>query len=73
MRHLDLAGDVAGPQHNAGKVHGQKAVATQVARQCVGHDGHGKQKDDLRALGCCMRALNQAAGCPADGKAQPHA
>ena len=73
VRHLDLAGDVARAQHNACQVYGQKAVAAQVARQCVGDDRHGEQKDSLRALGRCVCALNQAAGYPADGKAQPHA
>ena len=31
VRHLDLAGDVARTQHNAGQVYGQKAVAAQIA------------------------------------------
>ena len=73
MRQLDLAGDVARAQHDAGQVHGQKSVAAQVARQRVGDDRHGEQKDGLRALGCCVRALDQAARRPADDKAQPHA
>ena len=72
VRHLDLAGDVACTQHNACQVYGQKAVAAQVARQRVGNDRHGEQKDSLRALGRCVCAFNQAAGCPADGKAQSH-
>ena len=73
MRHLDLAGDVARTQHNAGQVYSQKAVAAQVAWQRVGDDGHGEQKDGLRVLGRCVRAFNQAARRPADGKAQAHA
>ena len=73
MRHLDLAGDVARAQNNTCQVYSQKAVAAQVARQRVGNDRHGEQKDSLRALGRCVCALNQTAGCPADGKAQPHA
>ena len=73
VRHLDFAGDVAGTQHNAGQVYSQKAVAAQVARQRVGDDGHGEQKDGLRALGRCVRAFNQAARRPADGKAHAHA
>ena len=72
VRHLDLAGDVARTQHNARQVYSQKAVAAQVARQRVGDDRHGEQKDSLRALGRCVCALNQAAGCPADDKAQAH-
>ena len=31
VRHLDLTGDVARTQHNAGQVYGQKAVAAQIA------------------------------------------
>ena len=73
VRHLDLAGDVARAQHNAGQVHGQKSVAAQVARQRVGDDGHGEQKDGLRTLGRCVCAFNQAARRPADGEAQAHA
>ena len=73
VRQLDLAGDVACAQHNAGQVHGQKAVAAQVARQRVGDDCRGEQKDGLRALGCCACAFNQVARRPADGKAQAHA
>ena len=73
MRQLDLAGDVARAQHDAGQVHGQKAVAAQVARQRVGDDRHGEQKDSLRALGRCVRALDQAPRCPADDKAQTYA
>ena len=72
MRQLDLAGDIARTQHNACQVYGQKAVAAQIARQCVGDDRHGEQKDGLRTLSRCVRALNQAAGCPADDKAQAH-
>ena len=72
MRQLDLAGDVARAQHNACQVYGQKAVAAQIARQRVGDDGHGEQKDGLCALSRCVRALNQAARCPADDKAQAH-
>ena len=72
VRQLDLAGDVARTQHDAGQVHGQKAVAAQVARQRVGDDGHGEQEDSLRTLGRCVRALNQAARCPADDNAQAY-
>ena len=36
-------------------------------------DGHGEQIDGLRALGRCVRAFNQAARRPADGKAQARA
>ena len=73
MRQLDLAGDIARAEHDAGQVDGQKAVTAQIARQRVGDDRHGEQEDGLRALGRCMRALDQAARRPADGKAQAHA
>ena len=51
----------------------KKTVAAQVARQGVGDDCHGEQKDGVCALGCCMRTLDQPCACPADDKAQAHA
>ena len=73
VRQLDLAGDVTRAQHDAGQVHGQKSVAAQVARQRVGDDRHGEQKDGVCALGCCVCALDQPRARPTDDKAQAHA
>ena len=58
--HFDLARDIARAQHDAGQVNGQKAVAAQVARQGVGNDRHGEQKDGLCAFGRGLRAPHQA-------------